>query len=400
MKPEVLSPAGDFECLKAALMFGADAVYLAKKTFGMRAAPNNFTQDELVEACRLAHESQKRVYLTCNTLPHNRELSSLEAFAKEAAEAGVDAFIVSDIGVMSLLKKYAPDIEFHISTQAGIVNYSSACEFYKMGAKRVVLARELTLGEIREIRDKTPPELEIEAFVHGAMCVSFSGRCLLSQYLTGRDANRGECAQPCRWSYSLMEQTREGEYFPIAEADGGAYILNSKDLCMIRHLDLLADAGVSSFKIEGRAKSSYYVSVITNAYRAAVDSLGGPLPEWVAEETEKVSHREYCTGFYFGEGDKMQNTRDGGYVRSCDVAAVVESSDGEYLTVLERNRFFKGEHLEILEPSKPPRELIADEITDLSGEPVESANRAAEHYKIKSPLKLSAGTILRMKNQR
>ena len=400
MKPEVLSPAGDFECLKAALMFGADAVYLAKKTFGMRAAPNNFTQDELVEACRLAHESQKRVYLTCNTLPHNRELSSLETFAKEAAEAGVDAFIVSDIGVMSLLKKYAPDIELHISTQAGAVNYSSACEFYKMGAKRVVLARELTLGEIREIRDKTPPELEIETFVHGAMCVSFSGRCLLSQYLTGRDANRGECAQPCRWSYSLMEQTREGEYFSIAEADGGTYILNSKDLCMIRHLDLLADAGVSSFKIEGRAKSSYYVSVITNAYRAAVDSLGGPLPEWVAEETEKVSHREYCTGFYFGEGDKMQNTRDGGYVRSYDVAAVVESSDGEYLTVLERNRFFKGEHLEILEPSKPPRELIADEITDLSGEPVESANRAAEHYKIKSPLKLSAGTILRMKNQR
>ena len=400
MKPEVLSPAGDFECLKAALMFGADAVYLAKKTFGMRAAPNNFTQDELVEACRLAHENQKRVYLTCNTLPHNRELSSLEAFAKEAAEAGVDAFIVSDIGVMSLLKKYAPDTELHISTQAGAVNYSSACEFYKMGAKRVVLARELTLGEIREIRDKTPPELEIEAFVHGAMCVSFSGRCLLSQYLTGRDANRGECAQPCRWSYSLMEQTREGEYFPIAEADGGTYILNSKDLCMIKHLDLLADAGVSSFKIEGRAKSSYYVSVITNAYRAAVDSLGGPLPEWVAEETEKVSHREYCTGFYFGEGDKMQNTRDGGYVRSCDVAAVVESSDGEYLTVLEKNRFFKGNRLEILEPSKPPRELIADEITDLSGEPVESANRAAEHYKIKSPLKLSVGTILRMKNQR
>lgn len=392
------------ECFKAALMYGADAIYLAKKSFGMRAAPQNFSQEELIEACRLAHGAGKRIYLTCNTLPHNRDLSSLKDFAKEASAAGVDAFIASDIGVISLLKEYAPEIEIHISTQAGIVNYASAREFYKMGAKRVVLARELLLKEIREIRDNTPPELEIEAFVHGAMCVSFSGRCLLSQYLTGRDANRGECAQPCRWSYALMEQTRPGEYFPIGEADGGTYILNAKDLCMIEYLNMLADAGVSSFKIEGRAKSSYYVSVITNAYRAAVDHMmyhpDKKLPQWIIEETEKVSHREYCTGFFFGETASMQNTRDGGYVRSYDVAAIVECSDGEYLNVHQRNRFFAGDTLEILQPGVQPRKIVAEEIINQNGEIVAAANKAAERYKIKCQLELPAGTILRMKNHK
>ena len=272
-----------------------------------------------------------------------------------------------------------------------------------MGAKRIVLARELLLKEIREIRDNTPPELEIEAFVHGAMCVSFSGRCLLSQYLTGRDANRGECAQPCRWSYALMEQTRPNEFFPIGEADGGTYILNAKDLCMIEYLRLLADAGVSSFKIEGRAKSSYYVSVITNAYRAAVDHMMShpdkKLPQWIIDETGKVSHREYCTGFFFGETAKMQNTRDGGYVRSYDVAAIVERSDGEYIQVAQRNRFFKGDTLEILQPSVQPIKIAVEEIIDQNGNRVEAANKAAEHYKIKCPHILPEGTILRMKKQ-
>ncbi len=402
--PEVLAPAGDSECLSAALMYGADAVYLAKKSFGMRGAPKNFTQEELAEGCRRAHEQGKKIYLTCNTLPHSRELSKLEGFAAEAVSAGVDAFIVSDIGVMSILKEYAPDTDIHISTQAGVVNYASARELYKMGAKRVVLARELSVDEIKELRDNTPPELEIETFVHGAMCVSFSGRCLLSQYLTGRDANRGECAQPCRWSYALMEMTREGQYFPITEQDGGTYILNAKDLCMIDHLDELYSAGVTSFKIEGRAKSSYYVSVITNAYRAAVDHMlshpGEPLPEWISSETDRVSHREYSTGFFYGSEYKMQNTLDGGYVRNYDVAAVAESSDGEYITVRQRNRFFKGDKLEALIPGKMPEEIAVSEIINQNGDSVESANKAAERYKIRSGLMLKPGTVLRINNKK
>ncbi len=402
-KPEILSPAGDFECLKAAVMYGADAVYLAKKSYGMRSAPENFSQEELSEGCRLAHSAGKKVYLTCNTLPHSRELDGLKRFADEAVEAGVDAFIVSDLGVMSLLKEYAPDVDIHISTQAGVVNYRTAAELYKMGASRVVLARELSLEEIGIIRENTPPELEIEAFVHGAMCVSFSGRCLLSQYLTGRDANRGECAQPCRWSYALMEQTREGQYFPISESDGGTYILNAKDLCLIDHLSELSDAGISSFKIEGRAKSPYYVSVVTNAYRAAVDFLsehpGEAVPEWIREETEKISHREYSTGFYFPENPPSQNTRDGGYVRGYDFAAAVLGSEGGYIDVLQRNRFFAGDVLEAVVPGKPPIKLRAEEIIDKNGESVPAANKAAERYKIKCAVSLPEGAILRVKKQ-
>ena len=299
----------------------------------------------------------------------------------------------------------APEIEIHISTQAGIVNYASAREFYKMGAKRVVLARELDLDEIKSIRDNTPPELEIEAFVHGAMCVSFSGRCLLSQYLTGRDANRGECAQPCRWSYSLVEETRPGVYFPISEADGGTYILNARDLCMIEHIDKLARAGVSSFKIEGRAKSSYYVSVVTNAYRAAVDVLMSDSenyspPGWILDEVNKVSHREYSTGFFFKDSPPGQNLSDGGYIRNYDVAAVVERSDGEYLDVIQRNRFFSGDTLEALIPGREPVAFSAQEIIDKDGEAVGAANKAAERYRIKCSLDLAPGTVLRMNNQK
>lgn len=399
--PEILAPAGDYECFEAALRYGADAVYLAKKSFGMRSAPENFSQGDLISACKSAHEKGIRVYLTCNTLPHSRELEALPDFAKEACEAGVNAFIVSDIGVMSILKNLAPDIDIHISTQAGVVNHATASELYKMGAKRVVLARELHIDEIKNIRDKTPPELEIETFVHGAMCVSFSGRCLLSQYLTGRDANRGECAQPCRWSYAIMEKTRAGEYFPISESDGGTYILNAEDLCMIEHLDKLHSAGVSSFKIEGRAKSSYYVSVITNAYRAAKEHLlnhpGEPLPEWIKEETEKVSHRRYSTGFYFPDDPPAQNLSDGGYIRSWDVAATVEQSDGEYLMIRQRNRFFKGDTLEALLPLEKPVPIVADEIFDAEDQPVNVANKAYERYRIRCGINLPEGTVLRIK---
>ena len=254
---EVLAPAGDTERLGAALSFGADAVYLGRQQFGMRSSPGNFDNEQLRAAVQAAHEKGIKVYVTCNTLPRNNELPFFERFVREAVEAGVDALIVADIGLLMLIKRYAPDMEIHISTQTGIVNYATARELYDLGAKRVVLARELSLDEIAEIRAKTPPELDIECFVHGAMCVSFSGRCLLSQYLVGRDANRGECAQPCRWGYHLMEEKRPGEYFPVFEDEQGTYILNAKDLCMIEHIDKLAEAGVYSLNIEGRAKSAY-----------------------------------------------------------------------------------------------------------------------------------------------
>ena len=301
-KLEVLAPAGDEERFNACINYGADAVYLGRKQFGMRSSPMNFDFAQLVKAVQSAHAKGIKVYLTCNTLPRNNEIPQFEQFVREAVEAQVDALIVADIGLLALIKKYAPDMEIHISTQTGVVNYVTAQELYNMGAKRIVLARELTLDEIAEIRAKTNPDMEIETFVHGAMCVSFSGRCLLSQYLVSRDANRGECAQPCRWGYHLVEEKRPNEFFPIFEDEKGTYILNAKDMCMIEHIDKLAKAGVDSLKIEGRAKSAYYVTVVTNAYRMAVDEYyKNPdnfiLPDWIRDEVYKVSHRKYCNGF-------------------------------------------------------------------------------------------------------
>lgn len=399
-KLEVLSPVGDMERLRAALLYGADAVYLGGKTFGMRSSPSNFSMDELRIACELAHNSGKKVYLTCNTLPTNAEIDGFDGFIKEVCGCGIDAAIVTDIGVLSLIKKYTPDLEIHISTQAGIVNYASANAFYNMGAKRVVLARELSLEDIAVIRAKTPKDLDIECFVHGAICVSFSGRCLLSQYLVGRDANRGECAQPCRWKYALMEEKRPGEFFPISEDDTGSYILNAKDMCMIEHLDKLAQAGVTSFKIEGRAKSAYYVSVVTNAYRHAVDLLkSNPdnyvLPEWVKQEVYKVSHRKYSKGFYFGRPDDGQYYETGGYVRNYDVVAVVDSCQDGYAHCTQRNRFFKGDELEILAPDREPIVYKADRIINEQGEEVEVANIATMKFSIPFNLVVPTGTIIR-----
>lgn len=264
-RPEVLAPVGDQERLIAAIQYGADAVYLGGKEFGMRAAPANFDREQLRQAVEYAHSKGVRVYLTCNTLPRNEEIERFPEYIQYVDSIGVDACIVSDIGVFAMVREYAPNMELHVSTQAGIVNYQTANAFYQMGAKRVVLARELSLEEIREIRQRTPEDLELEVFVHGAMCMSFSGRCLLSNYLADRDANRGECAQPCRWNYYLMEEKRPGQYFPVFEDEKGSYILNAKDMCMIEYIDQLIEAGVTSLKIEGRAKSAYYVSVITNA---------------------------------------------------------------------------------------------------------------------------------------
>ena len=401
IKPEVLSPAGDMECLEAALRFGADAVFLAGTRFGMRTASKNFSDEDLKRACSLAHNNNVKVHLTCNTLPRGDETDSLPDFLMMARDAGVDAFIIADIGVMELAKKYAPEVALHVSTQAGVTNHLTANALYNLGASRVVLARELTLDEIANLRAKTPKELEIETFVHGAMCVSFSGRCLISSYMTGRDANRGDCAQPCRWKYHLFEENREGQFFPVEENDQGTFLYNSRDLCMIEHIPELVKAGVSSFKIEGRAKSGYYVSVITNAYRHAVDEYmknpdGFILPDWIKEETEKISHREYNTGFYFG-GEPGQVTDNGGYIRKYDVVAFCEGCDGNTAYITQRNKFLVGDTLDVLAPDGIPFEAQCLALINENGENVESAPHAMEKLTMLTTREIPAGSVLRKK---
>lgn len=399
-KLEVLAPAGDEERFNAALNYGADAVYLGRKTFGMRASPMNFDFQQLVNAVNTAHAKGVKVYLTCNILPRNDEIPQFEQFVREAVEANVDALIVADIGLLMMIKRFAPDMEIHISTQTGIVNYATANELYNMGAKRVVLARELSLDEIAEIRARTPKELDIECFVHGAMCVSFSGRCLLSQYLVNRDANHGECAQPCRWGYYLMEEKRKGEYYPIFEDEKGTYILNAKDMCMIEHIDKLAQAGVYSLKIEGRAKSAYYVTVVTNAYRMAVDEYyKNPdnfiLPDWIRDEVYKVSHRQYSKGFFFGTPENSQYYENSGYIRNFDVVAVVEKCENGTVYCTQRNRFFKGDTVEILAPSQKPVVLTLENIYDENGDEIDTANHAMMKFSFKSDMIFPYGTVIR-----
>lgn len=397
-RPELLAPAGDMECLRAALDFGADAVYLAGQMFGMRTAPSNFTREELQTAVALAHARGVRVYVTCNTVPRNKEIDLLPDYLAFLQEAGVDALIVTDLGVIDLAKRYAPKVELHVSTQAGITNYAAANAFYQLGAKRVVLARETTMEEIAEIRAKTPKDLEIEAFVHGAMCMSFSGRCLLSNYMAGRDANRGACAQPCRWKYALVEEKRPGQYMPIYQEGEGSYILNSKDMCMVRHLPELLRAGVTSLKIEGRAKSSYYVAVTTNAYRWALDELeqhpDTPVSPWIVEELDKISHRPYSTGFYLG-GEPGQETVQGGYVRNYEVIAVCEDYHDGIAILSQRNRFFRGETADVLEVGEQPFNLPLDELFDQDGQPIESAPHATMTVLLKTERPLKRGAILR-----
>ena len=400
---EVLSPAGDFERLETALRYGADAVYLGSTAYGMRASAASFDLESLKKAAALAHQKGARLYLTCNTLPRNDEFEGLPRFLRDAADAGVDAFIVTDLGVLSLLRESVPGAEIHISTQAGVVNYMAAREFYKMGAKRVVLARELSLEEIATIRDKTPPDLEIEVFVHGAMCLSFSGRCVLSNYMAARDANRGQCAQPCRWKYTLMEEKRPGQYFPVFEDQDGTYILNAKDLCLLPYIDKLAEAGVTSLKIEGRAKSAYYVAAVTNAYRIAVDEYyahpeGWKLPEWLSEEVRKVSHRDYSTGFLFGRPEAGQRYDGAGYIRLCDVAAVIDRVEGERVYCTQKNRFFDGDELELMEPGKQPVRFKISGLQNGDGEPIPDTRHPAMAFSF--PLSLlphtpQPGSILR-----
>ena len=384
-KVELLSPAGDLERLRMALHYGADAVYLAGREFGMRSSSVSFDDEKLQIAVETAHAKGAKVYVTCNTLPTEDELRRLPDYLSFLQEIGVDALIIADLGVMRLAARYAPRLGRHVSTQLGVVNSATANVLYDMGADTVVLARETPLEDIRKIRAETPEDLKIEAFVHGAMCVSFSGRCLLSNYLTGRDANRGQCAQPCRWKYHLVEEKRPGEYYEISE-DGGTYIMNSRDLCMIEHLPELIDAGVSSFKIEGRTKSAYYAAAITNAYRHALDAaLKGELPDriWI-EETEKVRHRPYSTGFFYGYPG--QHTAASSYSSTYGVVAVVESCDGDGNAILtQRNKFSRGDELELLTNDGFPVSFRAEELFDGEGNAIESARCAVMTVKMKLP---------------
>ncbi|MGN0543369.1 MAG: U32 family peptidase [Acutalibacteraceae bacterium] len=407
LKPELLAPAGDSERLAAAVEFGADAVYLGSDCFGMRTAAASFGGDELKKACDYAHSKGVKVYLTCNTVPRNSELCRLEAFFKFAEQSGVDAFIITDIGVMNLARKYAPDVEIHISTQAGITNYASARAFYEMGAKRIVTAREISLEEIAEIRAKTPKELEIECFVHGAMCVSFSGRCLLSNYMTGRDSNRGDCAQPCRWRYSLLEEKRPGEYFPVEQDESGTYIMNSRDMCLIEHIPELAKAGIDSFKIEGRAKSAYYTAVSVNAYRCALDgyeasgfSADYKPEQWIIDEVKKVSNRRYCTGFYFSDPmDDAQIFYEGGYVREWDVAAIGDRWENGVLYASQRNRFFEGDELEVMIKGKKPFKVTVRNLKNADGEQIDNAPHPMMSLSFDCPEPVPSGAYLRMERK-
>lgn len=400
---ELLAPSGDIERLKCAVMYGADAVYLAGTMFGMRAGANNFNHEQLVEGVKIAHGSGVKVYMTCNTIPRNDEINQLPEFLERAQEAGVDAFIIADIGVMRMAQKYAPKVHVHISTQAGIANYATANEFYNMGASRVVLARELCFDEIAELRAKTPGDLEIEAFVHGSMCVSFSGRCLLSSYMTGRDANRGDCAQPCRWKYYLTEEHREGQKFEIFE-DKGTHILNSRDMCMIEYIPKLVECGITSFKIEGRAKSAYYTAAVTNAYRQAIDGYyANPSSDYkpseiIMDELRKVSHREYSTGFYLGT-EPGQVLSNGGYVREFKVAGMVEDCRDGMMILSQRNKFCIGDTLDIMPPKAQPFTIKVSEMYDEADNAIQSAPHATMTVKIPyTGEPIAKGSFVRIEN--
>lgn len=400
--PELLAPAGDRERLETALLYGADAVYLAGKQFGMRSACGNFEPDALRDAIALAHAHGARVYVACNILPRNRDLLFLPAFLEQVQDAGADAIITADLGVMALAKTYAPRCALHVSTQLGVVNYETARQLYDSGAARVVLARELSLEEIGEIRAKTPAGLELEAFVHGAMCMAYSGRCMLSAYMTGRDANHGDCAQPCRWEYHLRERRRPGEEWTALEDEEGTYLFNAMDLCMVEHIAALDRAGINAFKIEGRAKAAYYTAVAVNVYRAALDgyiAAGQPdnyhTASWIREELDKISHRPYGTGFYFGPPGQAADS--GGYIQDYEVAATAVGWEKGRLQLCQRNRFAAGDRLEVLEPGRPPYPLTALDLQDEVGISVEAAPHPMMRLSIACPRPILPGSMLRRK---
>ena len=395
-KLELLSPAGDMERLKMSVLYGADAVYLAGTEFGMRSFAGNFTPEELPVAVKFAHDHGVKCHVTVNTMPRNDEIAQLPDYLSRLDDAGVDALIVADLGAFTLAGKYAPRCERHISTQQSIANYECAQAWFDLGATRVVLARELNLEEIRTIRQKVDPKLEIETFGHGAMCVSYSGRCLLSNYMTGRDSNRGACAQPCRYQYALMEEKRPGEYFPVYEDEKGTYIMNSRDMCTIDHLKDLMEAGIDCIKIEGRAKSAYYAAIVTGAYRHCIDDIyaGREIdPVW-RDEVDHVSHRIYSTGFYYGQpGQYVHNSR---YIREWQIVARVDSCDENGVALCSlNNKFAEGTELEIVGPDLRPFTVTAGGMKDLEGNDLTEPRTPQMQFTMQLPKQVPALSMIR-----
>lgn len=404
MKPELLAPAGNPEKLKMAIIYGADAVYLAGPRYGLRAGAGNFTFEEMKDGIRFAHDRNRKVYVTMNILPHNEDFEGMEEYIRRVSDMGADALIVSDLGVLSAVKEVNPEMPVHISTQANVTNFKCAMMYKELGASRIIAARELSLEELSLIHRKVP-DIELEAFVHGSMCISYSGRCLLSSFMCGRDANRGDCAQSCRWKYYLMEEKRPGEYFPIVEDERGTFILNSKDLCMIEHIPEMISAGIASFKIEGRMKSSFYVSTVVRAYRMALDAyMNDPenyvfRQEWL-EEVSKVSHRSFTTGFFFNKpGHESQNYGTSSYIQSHEfVGIVLEYNENEKTALIEqRNRIFAGDDIEVMQPDGRDIRFKITEMRDVEGNLITSTPHPQMKYYARVPEPVMPASILRKK---
>ena len=389
-KIELLAPAGDLEKLKMAITYGADAVYLGGDNFGLRKASKNFSVEQIEEGVKYAHERGKKVYVTLNIVPHNEDLEGLEEYVTKLHEIKVDAVIVSDPGMFSIIRRTVPNLDIHLSTQASVTNYETIKFWYDLGIRRIVLARELSFEEIEEMTKKLPKDLEIETFVHGAMCMSYSGRCLISNYMTGRDANRGDCAHACRYKYNLVEEKRPGEYFPVYEDEEGTFIMNSKDLCMIEHIPELVKSGIKSFKIEGRVKSSYYVATVIRAYRLAIDEYYKNPENYIynekwLKEIEKASHRYFTKGFFFGKPKEDAQVYDSSsYLRGYDFTGMILDYDKEtkIATVEQRNRMFKGDEVEVFGPSKEHFTQIIEKMWDEEGNEIDVAPHAQQKIKI------------------
>ena len=408
---ELLCPAGNFEKMKAAILYGADAVYLASDMFGMRAAADNFTLEELEEAVQYAHQRNVKIYVTVNTMPHTCEYERLKKYLIRLDEIGVDALIISDLGVFTLAREIIPKMEIHISTQASTVSAYTANVWHKMGAKRVVLARELSLDEINEIRRNTDRDLELECFIHGSMCISYSGRCLLSNYYTGRDANRGACAQPCRWNYTnaspieFCEEKRLDHKLSVEEYKEGSFVMSSKDMCMIEHIPDLMESGIDSFKIEGRMKSAYYTAICANTYKMAMNEYQKNPEEyrynplWL-RELESVSHREYATGFYYDNPmDNPQIVTQGGYLREKAYLCVATGEKiGDHYVFTQRNKLVEGERVELITPGKCGVAFDALDLRNEKGEKIESAPHPSMRFLMKVPFEVQVGDIIRSSN--
>ncbi len=404
-KPELLAPGGSLEKLKTAIDYGADAVYIGGDAFSLRVAAENFSVEDMKEGIKYAHDRGKKVYLTANIIPHNSDIAEFESFIKEIRPLGFDAVLIADLGMFGMMRELAPEIPIHVSTQANNTNYKTALMWYKMGAERVVLGREMSFKEIAEFRANIPEELELEAFVHGAMCISYSGRCLLSNYMTGRDSNMGACAHPCRWNYSLVEEKLPGEYFPVEENERGTFIFNSKDLCTIEHIPELVESGITSLKIEGRVKTSFYVATVVGAYRREIDRYFENPKEYKFNPEEldelcKVSHRPYTTGFYFGKpGADAQVYESSSYIRDYELIGIVTDYDEKTgrMTVTQRNRFFEGDEIEIMQPMKPYIAIKAEAMADEEGNSITVAPHPEQIVTMNVSELVCKGALIRKK---